>query len=318
MTNFGASIVSIKLPSKENGLVDVVLGFDDFQGYANKSNPYFGVINGRVANRISNGTFKLDGQKYSLAQNDQQFGNASVHGGVKGFDKVLWKADIDHQDNIVTFSYLSPDGEEGYPGDLITNVTYKLTQDNTLTLNMKAMTSKTTLANLSNHAFFNLAGHDSGSKGLKEHLVIVNADLYTPTSSDLIPTGEIRDVSETKFDLRKPRKLGDIMGKEGYDVNFSINGNPEELRLVCRFEHPETQRALECFSDQPGLEFYTGNYLPSDGSLKGKDGCTYEKHGGFVLETQKYPDAINKGFDDAGILRPGQVYHHQVIFKFFF
>jgi len=318
LTNFGASIVSIKLPSKENGLVDVVLGFDDFQGYANKSNPYFGVVNGRVANRISNGTFKLDGQKYSLAQNDQQFGNASVHGGVKGFDKVLWKADIDHQVNAVTFSYLSPDGEEGYPGDLMTNVTYKLTQDNTLTLNMKAMTSKTTLANLSNHAFFNLAGHDSGSKGLKEHLVIVNADLYTPTSSDLIPTGEIRDVSETKFDLRKPRKLGDIMGKEGYDVNFSINGNPEELRLVCRFEHPETQRALECFSDQPGLEFYTGNYLPSDGSLKGKDGCTYEKHGGFVLETQKYPDAINKGFDDAGILRPGQVYQHQVVFKFFF
>ena len=153
MTNFGASIVSIKLPSKEKGLVDVVLGFDDFQGYANESNPYFGVINGRVANRISNGTFKLDGQKYSLAQNDQQFGNASVHGGIKGFDKVLWKADIYHQVNAVTFSYLSPDGEEGYPGDLITNVTYKLTQDNTLTLNMKAMTSKTTLVNLSNHVF---------------------------------------------------------------------------------------------------------------------------------------------------------------------
>ena len=253
-----------------------------------------------------------------MAQNDQKFGNASVHGGFKGFDKVLWNAETDHKNNSVTFSYFSQDGEEGYPGDLLTNVTYKLGDDNGLALSMKAMTSKPTLVNLSNHAFFNLAGHDSGASGLKDHIAMVNADHYTPTTADLIPIGEIRKVDGTKFDLRTPRKLGDAMEHKGYDVNFCINGNPEELRFVCRFEHQESQRAMECFSNQPGLEFYTGNYLPTDGSLKGKDGCSYEKHGGFVLETQKYPDAINKQFGHDPILRPGQVYDHQVIYKFFF
>ena len=169
-----------------------------------------------------------------MAQNDQKFGNSSVHGGFKGFDKVLWNAETDHKNNSVTFSYFSQDGEEGYPGDLLTNVTYKLGDDNGLALSMKAMTSKPILVNLSNHAFFNLAGHDYGASGLKDHIAMVNADHYTPTTSDLIPSGEIRKVDGTKFDLRTPRKLGDAMEHEGYDVNFCINGNPEELRFVCR------------------------------------------------------------------------------------
>ena len=191
----------------------------------------------------------------------------------------------------------------------------------TLSIDMKAMTNKPTLVNLANHAFFNLAGHDSGAKGLKEHWVQFNADFYTPTTQDLIPTGQISKVEGTKFDFRNLRNLGEMIenhGNHGYDVNFCINEFHNELKFVCRFEHPGSERALECFSNQPGLEFYTGNYLPIDKSLVGKNGCIYQKHGGFVLETQKYPDSINQNFGHDYILRPGQIYDHKVIYKFFF
>ena len=186
---------------------------------------------------------------------------------------------------------------------------------------MKAVTNKPTLVNLANHAFFNLAGHDSGAHGLKEHFVQINADFYTPTGQDLIPTGEILKAEGSKFDFRNATNLGEMIenhGNHGYDVNFCILDNENELGFVGRFEHRKSKRALECFSNQPGLEFYTGNYLPKDKSLVGKSGCAYQKHGGFVLETQKYPDSINQKFGHDYILRPGQVYDHKVTYKFFF
>jgi len=323
LIDYGATIVSVKVPNTEKpgSKIDLVLGYDNIDGYLGKpsKNPYFGAIVGRVANRIAEGTFKIDGEKFTLAQNN---GTNSLHGGLIGFDKVIWNSAIN--ENSVTFSYLSKDGEEGYPGDVVINVTYTLTRDNGLKIDIKGVTSKATPLNLANHVYFNLAGHETGAKGLGEHFVAVNADHYLPTSDKQIPLGNLEDVGGSVFDLRIPRKLSEMLpncpGGEnnGYDHNFCVNGKTDLFRLACRAEHRESKRALECYSNQPGVQFYTGNFIPADNSLKGKNGSFYGKHGGFCLETQTFPDAVNQSFDHNSILRPGQVYDHQVMYKFFF
>jgi len=194
-----------------------------------------------------------------------------------------------------------------------------------LELNMKAMTSKPTLVNLTNHVYFNLAGHDSGAQGLGQHLMSMNANHYLPTNENQIPTGQLADVGGTVFDLRVPSKpfsalLPNCPGgaNNGFDHNFCVNGDPNQFRLVCRVDHKESGRALECFSNQAGVQLYTGNFIPTDDSLIGKNGCFYKKHAGFCLETQKFPDAINQQFEHDGILRPGEIYDHKVMYKFFF
>jgi len=323
LIDYGATIVSVKVPNTEKpgSKIDLVLGYDNIDGYLGKpsKNPYFGAIVGRVANRIAEGTFKIDGEKFTLAQNN---GTNSLHGGLIGYDKVIWNSATN--ENSVTFSYLSKDGEEGYPGDVVINVTYTLTRDNGLKIDIKGVTSKATPLNLANHVYFNLAGHETGAKGLGEHFVAVNADHYLPTSDKQIPLGNLEDVGGSVFDLRIPRKLSEMLpncpGGEnnGYDHNFCVNGKTDLFRLACRAEHRESKRALECYSNQPGVQFYTGNFIPADNSLKGKNGSFYGKHGGFCLETQTFPDAINQSFDHDSILRPGQVYDHQVMYKFFF
>lgn len=220
--------MSAKVPNKDGSKTDLVLGFDNIDGYLSKGgkNPYFGAIVGRVANRIANGTFSLEGQTYQLAQNN---GTNSLHGGLLGFDKVVWKGCI-NADNSVTFTYLSKDGEEGYPGDLLVNVTYHLTSDNGLKIDIKGMTTKATPLNLANHVYFNLAGHDSGAKGLEEHDVCVNADHYLPTNEKQIPLGHLEPVGGSVFDLRVQKKLGEQLPQcpggenNGYDHNFCVAG----------------------------------------------------------------------------------------------
>lgn len=321
LMNYGATIISIKIPSKNSTLTDIVLGFDSIDGYLSKhgKNPYFGAVVGRVANRIANGKFAIDGQSYTLAQNN---GTNSLHGGLQGFDKVLWNIS-ENTDDSVTFSYMSKDGEEGFPGDVLVNVNYKLNDDNGLLLSFKGLSSKATPLNLANHVYFNLAGENSGADGLGQHFVTMNASHYLPTDDKQIPTGKAK-VEDTVFDLRVSKKLSEQLPKcpgganNGYDHCYCVDGDSNSFRLMCRIEHKESGRALECHSNQPGVQLYTGNFVPTDDSLKGKNGYFYKKHGGFCLETQTFPDAINQKFDHDSIIRPGQLYNHQVMYKLFF
>jgi len=322
--NYGATIKSIRVPDSKGRVHDVALGYDNLEGYLRKGNPYFGCIVGRVANRIANGKFRLDGQNYTLAQNN---GKNSLHGGLKGFDKQVWEGHSQSQDEV-TFSYFSEDGEEGYPGKVLVNVKYTLTDENSILIDMTATTTKATPINLANHCYFNLGGHNAGSEGLYRHQVSINADKYTPVDeSSLIPTGEIAEVNGTLFDLRVAKKLGDILPRlpggqnNGYDHNFCVNQNKsQEMSFVMAVEDPVTGIRFECHSNQPGVQFYTGNFLPKDASLEGKSGAKYGKHGGFCAETQIYPDAINQihqnmNFPDV-VIRPGDVYKHKVSYKF--
>jgi len=318
--SYGATIKSIQVPNSRGEVQDVALGFDDLEGYLKKNNPYFGCIVGRVANRIAGGKFSLDGENFTLAQNN---GNNSLHGGLKGFDKRAWVGFSDSPTSV-TFSYVSEDGEEGYPGKVLVNVTYNLTEENAIQITMKASATKPTPINLANHCYFNLGGHDAGSEGLNRHLVSINADAYTPVDeTSLIPTGQIASVNSTLFDMRVPQKLGDRLplmpggDNNGYDHNFCINQNQsQEMSFVMSVRDPVSGRALEVSSNQPGVQFYTGNFLPKDGSLEGKGGARYGKHGGFCAETQVYPDAINQpNFPDV-VIRPGQIYDHKVVYKF--
>lgn len=322
LLNYGATIKSILVADKNGHFEDVALGFDDIDGYLKKS-PYFGCIVGRVANRIANGEFELDGKKYRLAQNN---GKNALHGGLKGFDKQLWNAFEDEDGSGVTFSYLSEDGEEGYPGTVVANVKYRLTDENEIKISMLASTTKPTPISMANHCYFNLAGHDAGSTGLYDHEVTINADAYTPVDeATLIPTGQIADVggSDSVFDLRIARNLGQMLPlcpggqNNGYDHNFCINKTPlQDDRFVMAVQHSSSGRRLEVFSNQPGVQFYTGNFLPLNGTLNGKGGAKYGKHGGFCAETQIYPDAINQPNFPDPVIRPGQIYNHRVTYKF--
>ncbi|XP_012270680.1 aldose 1-epimerase isoform X2 [Orussus abietinus] len=316
--SYGATITTIRTPDKNGQTTDVVLGFDNIEGYLAKNNPYFGATIGRVANRIANAQFILDGVEYNLSKN---VGNDSLHGGIKGWNARVWNSTIESNNVIMTL--LSDDGEEGYPGTVIASAKFCLTEEGQLIIEMKAFTTKATPINLTNHSYFNLAGHDTNSKELYNHVFKINADRWTVTDSESIPTGEIRSVENSVFDLRHPTVLGKIISSVpgvGYDYNFCLLEDSEATkeRFVAKVLHPASGRYLEVFSDQPGVQFYTSNYFPTtiDSAIIGKEGKKYLKHGAFCLETQNYPDAVNHANFPNSILRPGKIYSHTVIYKF--
>lgn len=315
---YGATITSVRTPDKYANIADVVLGFDNVEGYASKNNPYFGATVGRVANRIGGAEFLLNGRAYRLAKNA---GRNSLHGGFKGWSSKIWNATI--QDDRLVLSLLSEDGDEGYPGAAIASVTFQLTADGELCIEMKVFVTKSTPVNLTNHSYFNLAGHNTNSSELYKHRFMLNADRWTVTDAESVPTGEVQPVDNTPMDLRNSTTLQDVINKlptGGYDYNFcvTINDTSNQRNLVAKVLHPSSGRYLEVFSNQPGVQFYTANFLPEPGTegIRGKNSTTYFKHGAFCLETQNYPDAVHHENFPNSILEPGQIYHHTVTYKF--
>jgi aldose 1-epimerase len=313
ITNFGAILVSLQVPDRKGNLADITLGFDKLDGYLGV-HPYFGAIVGRYANRIGKAKFTLDGKVYKLAAND---GENHLHGGTKGFDKVVWRLEdlgVEGAGAAVKMSYISEDGEEGYPGNLACSVTYTLTGDNELKISYEAETDKTTVVNLTNHSYFNLAGQGNGN--ILGHELMLNADKYTVVDEGLIPTGENRPVKGTPMDFTKPMTIGSRIGqvKGGYDHNYVLNSGGGTLALAAKVYEPTSGRVMEIYTDQPGVQFYTGNFL--DGSVTGKAGKVYQKNYGFCLETQHFPDSPNKPGFPSVVLRPGQKYTTETVYKF--
>jgi aldose 1-epimerase len=312
---YGAILTELDVPDEAGKPEDVVLGFDDLKGYL-AGHPFFGATVGRVANRIAKGRFTLKGKEYKLAVNN---GPNALHGGKKGFDKMVWKAEPVKAANgvAVKFTYKSPDGEEGYPGNLTATVTYTLTTKNELRLDYTATTDKATPVNLSNHTYFNLAGPGAGD--ILGHWTVLAANKYTPVDETLIPTGEIKPVRGTPLDFTKPRAIGtriaQMKGKPGgYDHNFVLNSGGKSLALAATVRDPKSGRVMEMFTTEPGVQFYTGNFL--DGSNKGKGGVVYKKHHGFCLEAQHFPDSVNHPNFPSTILEPGKTYKQTTIYKF--
>jgi aldose 1-epimerase len=312
---YGAIVTELHVPDRDGKLDDVVLGFDDLKGYL-AGHPFFGATVGRVANRIAKGQFTLDGKEYKLATNN---GPNHLHGGLKGFDKAVWKAEPRQiPDGVaVQFSHRSPDGEEGYPGNLSATVTYTLTNANELKIDYTATTDQATPVNLTNHSYFNLAGPRSGT--ILGHELMLAADNYTPADATLIPTGEIRPVQGTPLDFTTPATIGSRINQlkgdpAGYDHNYVLNGGGKSLALGARVHEPKTGRVMEMFTTEPGVQLYTGNFL--DGKLKGKGGVVYQKHQGFCLEAQHFPDSVNHANFPSVILRPGMTYTQTTVYKF--
>lgn len=309
---YGATLTELWMPDPTGKMGDVVLGFDNLQGYLGK-HPWFGATVGRVANRIAKGKFTLDGKEYSLEINDPP---NNLHSGSHDLSRVVWKAEPshDHDSSVVRFTYVSPDGDEGYPGTLSISVTYKLTNDNALKIEYSATTDKATPVNMTNHSYFNLGG---GSDILRETLYLA-AESYTPVDSTLIPTGQIAPVKGTPFDFTHPVAIGAQMaGIEstagGYDHNFVL-GDPGKLKLAARVVDPISGRQMEVWTTEPGVQFYTGNFL--DGTLRGKHGVAYGKHSALCLETQHYPDTVNHPTFPSVILRPGHTYRTETTYTF--
>jgi len=312
---YGGIITELLVPDRAGKWGDVVLGFDDLKGYL-AGHPYFGAIVGRVANRIAKGKFTLDGKEYTLAINN---GPNALHGGKKGFDKVVWQAKpAETADGVsLTLTYVSPDGEEGYPGNLTASVTYTLTKQNELKIDYSATTDKATPINLSNHSYFNLAGPASGN--ILGHELQLEAEKYTPVDETLIPTGEIKSVADTPLDFIKPAAIGARIDKlqgnpRGYDHNMVLKSGGKTLALAARVHEPKTGRIMEMFTTESGVQFYTGNFL--DGTLKGKAGVTYQKHQGFCLEAQHFPDSVHHPNFPSTILEPGKTYSQTTVYKF--
>lgn len=318
---YGAIITSIRTPDRDGKAADIVLGFDSLSGYVAGS-PYFGAVVGRYANRIANGRFALDGVTYRLAQNN---GPNSLHGGVRGFDKVLWDAQPFETDSAVgvRFLYESHDGEEGYPGTVHVQVRYTLTHANELDIKYEASTDKATPINLSQHTYWNL--HGAGRGTILDHVLTLEASSFTPVDSTLIPTGEIARVEGTPFDFREPTAIGARIGQtheqlrygRGYDHNWVLDrGNVAagELRHVARVLDPTSGRTLDLSTTEPGVQFYTGNFL--DGTITGKSGRRYPQRSGLCLETQHFPDSPNHPNFPSTILRPGVTYRSRTVFAF--
>ncbi|WP_420139841.1 aldose epimerase family protein [Sphingomonas sp.] len=318
---YGASIQSLIVPDRDGQKADVALGFPTIEGYLKKP-AFFGATVGRVANRIAKGRFTLDGKSYQTPVND---GANALHGGTKGFDKVIWDV-VSVKDGAsasVTLRYVSPDGDQGYPGTLTTLATYALDEKNQLTIDYKATTDKPTVVNLSNHAYWNLAGEGS-PLGAMGHLLTIPADAYTPTDAGAIPTGEIRSVAGTVFDFRQPTAIGarvrdasdqQIVFGKGYDHNWVIDRKiAAQPRLMVRVEEPVHGRVMEMLSNQPGLQFYSGNFL--DASLIGKAGKLYREGDAIVLEPQMFPDTPNQPSFGSVRLDPGQTYHNVIVLRF--
>src|SRR5690349_18901188 len=319
ITNYGGSVVSLRVPDRNGKLGDVVLGFDSVDGYVNNTS-YLGALIGRYGNRIGHAQFKLDGQTYTLAKNN---GENTLHGGTKGFNKAVWTAkEIPAKDGqALELTYQSKDSEEGFPGNLHVRVIYTLTDSNALKIEYSATTDKDTVVNLTNHSYCNLAGPGSGDT--LTHILAIEADKFTPVDSGLIPTSELRDVAGTPFDFRKPTEIGARIDSDdeqiklggGYDHNFVLRKKAgDAISLAARVTEPNTGRAMEVWTDQPGVQFYTGNFL--DGSLHGKGGISYTKRSAFCLETQHFPDSPNKPKFPSTELKPGERYHTTTIYKF--
>ena len=315
---YGGIIQSLRVPDRAGRLDDVVLGFDTLKGYLGE-HPYFGAIIGRYGNRIGKAQFTLDGRTYTLAAND---GPNHLHGGEKGFDKVLWEAEpVEGGDGpAVRFTRTSPDGEEGYPGTLGVQVTYTLTEANALVVDYVAKADKPTPVNLTQHSYFNLAGQASGD--ILGHELMLNADRYTPVDGTLIPTGELAPVAGTPFDFRQATAIGARITQDhpqltfgrGYDHNWVLTRGGDGLQLAARAHEPKTGRTLEIATTEPGIQFYAGNFL--DGKLTGKDGAVYRHRTGFCLETQHFPDSPNRPQFPSTILKPGAEYRSRTVFTF--
>jgi aldose 1-epimerase len=315
--SYGATITSWRAPDRNGQMADIVLGFDDPGQYVKSNPPYFGVVVGRYGNRIAKAQFTLDGQTYKLAAND---GENSLHGGKKGFDKVLWTGTPTKtkEGPGVTFTYTSPDGEEGFPGTLKASVTYTLTDKNELIVSYLATTDKPTPINLTQHSYFNLAGQGTGD--ILGHELRINADRFTPVDATMIPTGELAPVENTPFDFRKATPIGARINSEhpqvqfgkGYDHNWVLARTGADLSLAAEAYEPKSGRTLRVMTTEPGVQFYTGNFL--DGTITGKEGKVYKQRYGFCLETQHFPDSPNHPTFPSTILRPGSTYRSRTVF----
>ncbi|HKV63668.1 MAG TPA: aldose epimerase family protein [Candidatus Acidoferrum sp.] len=319
ISTYGGALVTLKMPDRNGKLADIVLGYENVDGYvADKS--YFGALVGRYGNRIGHAQFVLDGKTYALAKNN---GENSLHGGIKGFNKALWAAKTVSAKGgqSLELSYVSKDGEEGFPGNLKVTVIYTLSDDNALRIEYSATTDKKTVVNLTNHAYFNLAGQGSGD--ILGHLLMINADQFTPVDAGLIPTGELRDVTGTPFDFRKATAIGERIDQAdeqlkrggGYDHNFVLRMPMDRGEtLAARVVERTSGRVMEVWTTEPGIQFYTGNFL--DGKTVGKGGATYPKRGAFCLETQHFPDSPNQPKFPSVVLSPGERYHTITSYKF--
>jgi len=315
ITTYGATVVSIEAPDRDGRVDDVALGFDSLEGYLGE-HPYFGATVGRVANRIAKGKFTLDGKEYSLALNN---GPNALHGGIKGFNRVVWKAEeVSSPDGpSVKMTHLSPDGDEGYPGNLTVSITFTVTARDELKIDYSATTDKATPVNLSNHSYFNLGGKTDES--ILGHELTLAANHYTPVDDTLIPTGEIAPVEGTPLDFRKPTAIGaridQLKGEPGgYDHNFALNNQDGTLAVAARVYDPKSGRVVEMATTEPGVQFYSGNFL--DGTNVGKGGIVYKKHHGLCLEAQHFPDSVNQPNFPNTILKPGQTYSQTTVYTF--
>lgn len=317
ITNYGGIVTSLTTADRDGKYGDIVHGFDEPGPYLG-THPFFGALVGRYGNRIGNARFTLNGTEYKLAANN---GPNHLHGGVKGFDKVVWQAkDVTASEPALELTYVSKDGEEGYPGALTVTVRYTLTENNELKIDYRATTDKPTVVNLTNHSYFNLGGQGEGD--VLGHTVLINAERFTPVDATLIPTGEIRKVEGTPFDFTQPRTIGErinskdeqiVFGK-GYDHNFVLNSGGGSLATAARVSNAVTGRVMEVLTTEPGLQFYTGNFL--DGTLKGKGGKVYGHRSGFCMETQHFPDSPNKPDFPSTVLKPGQTYQTTTMYRF--
>lgn len=319
LTNYGATLIELHVPDRYGRLADVTLGFDTLDGYL-RGCPYFGATVGRYANRIAGGQFRLDGKTYNLARND---GENHLHGGRVGFDKVVWEVEPATTKNgpALAMRYVSPDGEEGYPGTLTTRVRFSLTEQDEFRIEISATTDRPTIVNIVNHSYWNLAGRADTT--ILDHELTINADRYTPTDSRLIPIGDIAPVAGTPYDFRTWKPIGKDLepvaaALGGYDVNYVLSGDIDPKgapRLAAQVRHPGSGRIMEIHTTEPGVQFYDGNQL--DGSIRGKGGIVYEKHAGFCLETQRFPDSPNQVRFPSPVLRPGQTYRHTLVYRFY-
>lgn len=313
ITNFGGIVTSWMVPNQHGDKDNIVLGFKTLDEYVNKPHPYFGALVGRYGNRIAKGKFTIDGVAYTLAKNN---GENHLHGGIKSFGKVVWNAEVDSTSlpAKLKLTYLSKDGEEGYPGNLNVTVVYSLSNDNELTIDYEAETDKPTHCNLTNHSYFNLSG--DYAKSILDHYLTLYANHYTPVDNGLIPTGEIKEVKGTAFDFTSAHKIGERIDQVpgGYDHNFVLTRQDNSMMLAAVLADSVSKRKIETFTTEPGVQFYSGNFL--DGTLASSDGIPFNKHAGMCLETQHFPDTPNQSNFPTTLLRPGEKYKTTTIYKF--
>ena len=320
ISDLGATLVAMEIPDKAGKVADVTHGFDSAEGYLSEGNPYFGATVGRFGNRIANGVFKLDGKEYTLATNNEPGGiPCHLHGGKVGFNKRMWKAEPDEKANAVAFTYISEDGEEGYPGTLTTKVTYTLTEANELKWEVSATTDAPTVLNIVHHSYWNLSGDPTTT--INDHILMLDADKYLPTNAGLIPTGKLDPVAGTPMDFTKPTAIGERVEAKfealklggGYDHAWVL-APKKGIRLAARLKDPKSGRVLELSTDKPAVQFYGGNFL--DGKVAGKKGVKYAHRTACCLETENFPDAPNHPGFPSAVLKPGETYTHTMVHKF--